>query len=526
MGNPIERSSHSQQMSQSEIQSLRDFNAELLERIGEFRKRNLDLSKLEEARRASELEIQRLREIENSLRTTLTARERECSNQAKRLEEAAVGIESLQKLLEVQKQTFNQFRDELNRKLAKLTDENWAKDLEADSLRRENVEVKARLEELQRMAERVAELEARVDEKSGEINLREERVSVLTRERNEQEAKSRELEAKVREFETTVSEKDSQIEQAGHLLEGLEREIESIRLELQTEREQGSQRIRQLTQQKEQALHELNQYHVQSTHEMSQQHEQALRSLSQHHEQALRAVHHQHAQQIEVFRVRETQMQNETASVRAELANLEKRHKDACDGSLQLRGSMEALKKQHMVEIQHLQSEAERHIADLKASLQTDFQKRFEVLLAENHALKQRLETRETKVEADRAELKKWEEQLKYLEQYLRQSKDALKRERSEVLRMAKQFLDELAEARNHPYGEYLELTEFEVAKLQNQLANTSSLSPLRAKLEERLASMLEQSEFQRAALNRARQQIEVRLEAVNVIIKSASPIL
>jgi chromosome segregation ATPase len=526
MGNLTERSHHSQQTSQSEIQSLRDFNAELLERIGEFRKRNLDLSKLEEARRASELEIQRLREIESALRTTLTARERECSNQAKRLEESTEGIQSLQKLLDVQKQTFSQFRDELNRKLAKLTDENWAKDLEAGALRRENGEIKARLEEIEGLGERLQELRNELDEKNAEIERREDRIAVLTRERNEQEARARDLEAKGREFEERITEKESQIGQAGQLLEDLEKEIESTRLELQSERDLGAQRIRQLTQQKEQALHELNQHHIQSTHDMSQQHEQALRSLSQHHEQALRAVHHQHAQQIEVFRVRETQMQNETASVRAELANLEKRHKDACDGALQLRASMESLKRQHMAEIQHLQGEAERHIGELKTTLQADFQKRFEVLLAENHGLKQRLETRETKVEADRAELKKWEEQLKYLEQYLRQSKDALKRERSEVLRMAKQFVDELAEARNHPYGEYLELTEFEVAKLQSQLANTSALSPLRSKLEERLATMLEQSEFQRDALNRAKQQIEGRLDAINSIIKSASPML
>lgn len=99
--------------------SLREFNAELLERIGDFRKRNLELSS-----------------IENNLRLELTeVCKREAAREREITAKFALEIESLKKQLGEARLDHEKLNEEWQRKFARMTDETWSKGLDIAKLK-------------------------------------------------------------------------------------------------------------------------------------------------------------------------------------------------------------------------------------------------------------------------------------------------------------------------------------------------------------------------------------------------------
>lgn len=95
-------------------ESLRQFNAELLERIGDFRKRNLELAS-----------------IENALRQELSqASKREAARERELAAKFQSEIEALKKALSEERIKHEQTSEEWQRKLSRMTDESWSKGLD------------------------------------------------------------------------------------------------------------------------------------------------------------------------------------------------------------------------------------------------------------------------------------------------------------------------------------------------------------------------------------------------------------
>lgn len=135
------RGNRANQSSDSESSSLREFNAELLARIGEFRKKNLELA-------ASE----------NTLRIALAAQEKQQSDLERTLaEKFRKEVDQLSKSLGEIQITSSRSSEEWNRKFAKLSDEKWSLELEVDSLRQTNKEHEKASSELEQELARVRE---------------------------------------------------------------------------------------------------------------------------------------------------------------------------------------------------------------------------------------------------------------------------------------------------------------------------------------------------------------------------------
>ena len=99
--------------------SLRQFNAELLERIGDFRKRNLELAS-----------------IENALRHELTEySKREMAKEREIAGKFSLEIESLKRALNDAQLEKEQVNEEWQRKFARMTDETWSKGLDISKLK-------------------------------------------------------------------------------------------------------------------------------------------------------------------------------------------------------------------------------------------------------------------------------------------------------------------------------------------------------------------------------------------------------
>ena len=167
----------------SEIATLRDFNAKLLERISEFRRRNFELSK-------HEAELQTLRQNEAKMRSAL----------------------------------------------AKITDESWAKDLEIEALKKQT-------NTAQDETERLSALEKKIKEKETELrfasekhmheleSLKETNASLkqqLNRLTSESVRHEQDIET-IRRLETECKNQKKQLEQATNLMADLERELETSR---------------------------------------------------------------------------------------------------------------------------------------------------------------------------------------------------------------------------------------------------------------------------------------------------------
>lgn len=125
----------------SELSTLRDFNAKLLERISEIRRRNFELSKTDELLREKDLALTRAREQENNLRG----------------------------------------------KLAKLTDESWAKDLEiqalVDAKQTENGEIARLTADGHQLQRSISELQNRLAQSEKLITAKEAEIRFISDER-------------------------------------------------------------------------------------------------------------------------------------------------------------------------------------------------------------------------------------------------------------------------------------------------------------------------------------------------------
>jgi chromosome segregation ATPase len=404
-------------------------------------------------------------------------------------------------------------KEELNRRLAKLTDETWAKDLEIENLRRlhaseEAVSMRLKAEmslhqsKLHDAYHRQNELEEELAAKESEFQNYKEETKRLFKEaslshRQEMDTTQRtnaalrlqldevqgalgEKQSELSRREAELAAKGHELDQAGQMLESLELAIEQKNSEIRSAKEQGEQSLR-----------------------------------------ACQDLTHKNAQQAEAFRMRESQLLGDLAKARTEQAKQEKALQEANEMIAELTAAFETEKSQNVMRMRDFEVAAQKGLQDLQARMEGEFQKQFEVVLAENRKFREMLGVRDHQMEIDRNNLKQWQEQLYFFDQHLRQTKDSLKRDRTEILRLAKQLTNELQLARNHAFKEYVQIAENEIARTREQIANTAALSPMKTKLEERLVQLTEQRDSLSAGLEKAQGMIDERIQALGAITKS-----
>lgn len=517
-----------------EVSALRKLNAELREQISELKKRDLERASSDDDRKANELELQRLRRSESSLRAALAERDQERTKEQekfeRRLQETSNALSALQAALAEQQSTHAQSKEALNRKLAKLTDEKWAKDLEIDQLNTQIAAEKGaslRLQEecslhqrkLDESLERQSQLETTLLERENQLRSRQEESEKILRETQEShlhEVESlQETNAALRMQVTQLSTECSDLQAALDMrIEDWGRTEAELKSRLQTLESENSAQAQKIAE-ADQIMRELEEALAGSTAELQRAREEAGHAFQQ--------IHQQHAAQIEGFLGRESQLNAEIARLRVEGSKLEKRLRDSDDLVVELRTTLDTLRNQQASALRSLEVEAERRMTEMQSSLQEDFQRRFDGLLSENRQLRQMLETRETHNESERQSLKQWQEQLSYLDQHLRQFKETVKKEKTDLLRLVRQFINELQMAGTHPFDEYVKLAEIEISKLQTQINNTSNLSPLRPKLEERLTQMAKEKDALQSTLANSKKVREERIDSLVAITKNAN---
>lgn len=417
----------------NEEQSLREFNAELLQRIGDYRKRNLEFSANENALK-NEMAAQSKRFADREREITLKFQKE---------------IDALKKAQADEKILIEQADEDWNRKLAKLSDDSWAKGLEIETLKRAETDFLEKIEDLQSQVTRSLEAES-----NGRA----------------------ELEAMKCDVKTTRAELDSALESEQLLREEMEaNKKEALALQLSLKRQ------------------------IEKAQTDDAETKQNLNQLQG-----------QMAQLTDAFRAREAQLASAYEALRKEYSNL-----DAC-----LREANESIAK-----LQQDQIVSEKAHQDALVAQEQNLRASYEIesanIRTENAKLREMLSVRDTRLDQDRAALTTWREQLGYLDQHLRQMSDNLKKSRAEALKTAKAVAEEVQFALQNPFTDYLEIAQKEAAHLEAQLTNTSSMSPLRQKLEARQSAAQSHRDSIQEILDRSQSGLSEHSKTIQSVLKS-----
>lgn len=535
----------------SELATLRDFNAKLLERISEIRRRNFELSKLEDKARTKDTEISQLREQEQKMRAQLSkltdeswAKDLEIRQLRESFEKDTRAVD--EKREKTNRETIERYQTEIEdlrgtqsrlseqaarttQDLVRAREEIRAKQDEFETLKKDNADAAARLQaeiedEFRRSdqrlnalqvehADRMAQIELeRSAEKKGHTKVQEElqaRIKSLEYFRNEQtnqlaqtssalmdvesrlnatraelDAKHEDLvqerelaiealdaaekravqklqdevdarESRIRLLEKQLAERESMLEEARLAFEESRRSFEASMRDLRTDFDDRYSKLETETQAK---LRSITDAHDTKQRQLTESAHEMVRASEDAAAQALREANERFVQLNEQTKKRETDLNLELCSLRAERASMEKRLAESSEKIVDLRAQLDHHRNESRIEIRNLKNEAEQALnemqARLKAQLQAEFREKFEVVLTENARLQGLLEVEDNSTEVERRELQKRQVQLSVLEQQLRQSAEVFKSDKSRVLNLAKQVASELQNTRVHPISQ------------------------------------------------------------------------
>lgn len=405
-------SERASQVVDAEEQSLRQFNAELLHKIGEYRKKNLELSA-----------------NENELKTKLAQNAKAAGERERELVSNYENeIAQLRKDLEESRQKIQDSQEDWTRRLSKLTDESWAQGLENENLKRIEDDLSSKLEKFQ---------------------------EELTRAHALEESNRTAIETLTAEKQRVVSE----LAEAERKAADIQQAFDKYTIETQTRFEQQSLQV---------------------------------------------------AKMIEQSKEREQQMIAAYEALRLEYANMDRCYTESNQALVKIQGEMRERYKQHETELEELTAYLTNKAAQESAAIRE-----------ENVRLRENLSQRDTRLDQDRQAMETWKDQLTSLDAHLKQFSEKLKRAKGEMIRLTKNVEGEVKFSLTHPFTDYLEMADLEIAQIAQQLTGISSMSPLKAKLEARLQQANAHRNGIKAILDKSGAQLNEHARTIQTLVKS-----
>ncbi len=196
-------------------------------------------------------------------------------------------------------------------------------------------------------------------------------------------------------------------------------------------------------------------------------------------------------------------------ALRGEYSSIEACYHAANETVLQLRSEIHALTARY-----------EQALLQQKDQLRHEHKTQSELIVTENAQLRSMLLARDTKLDADRSAVQALRERLAYLDQHLGQVGERVRRDKVELTKVSKCINEELQFALTHPFTEYLQIAELEVAQLERQLGSSSQMAPHRQKLEARLNQAVSHRDGIKAILNDSQSDLARHAKTVHTIFE------
>lgn len=373
-----------------------------------------------------------------------------------------------------------QKREELTQKIVKITDENWAKDLEIAGLRQQEgllqTELKNQLEQNSRTLREVKqahihELDA-LQETNSALNVQ------LKAFKGEMSAVNSRLIASSRSIEVlsnSISNKDNDIARIKHeseqALAGLRVRHDGEIQQLIKNEVKQSQLLETLQSSANQLKGQLNEVQVRSREELA-------KSFAE----------------FELFKKHITE---HTSRIQAE-------HVEQIEQASQLISAFE-------LERDELRAGQARDTAAIQELSQRDGRLEAEVI-----ELRKQIDTLNERAEADLRNMQNWQNQLTQREQLIAQTSDSISFEKSSLIRLAMKLSAELNMAKStHPLKDYVGVIEAELASLQVKLKQLPNESLDRVKFVDGYKQVLKKREFLNSILAESQKQLEDRARGI-----------
>jgi chromosome segregation ATPase len=492
-------------------------------------------NRLQSAVQEKDQQIAVLKSTETNLKDHLTEISRKCEDTQTRAAESENRISKLEEALLDERGKINEIRAEHNRKLAKISDESWEKDLQIRDFLKNRDDLNQNIERLQQEA--VAQ-ERKTQ--AAEQQLLHLKIELATSQGEIEKLKTQCVyESRIRESDRSLETEILELQNETALLkqELLESQASVQKGRMQTERAVFAARSEM-----EQALTMRN-VKFQEVETQRDNFEREAKRASQS-EQRLKEDLERNAEKA---RQTEAGLRNEITKFQGESSVLSVQLAAAKEQLSEQRLSRSGLERDlgrsteklgvlresillHQGELQESKDSANRQMREMDANLRreiAEIESRNQNAVQELAQAKRTIADRDRKIETlenehdermtefmrVKAELARSSElstQLGIRGNQLRIYSNNLNKEKTDIEKMGKQLVQEIRLlSATHPLKDYLAATEFELSKIELQLKTTPTLSADRIKLEECLLQLIEQRDFLKTVLAGAQKQFE-----------------
>lgn len=450
----------------------------------------------------------------------------------------------------------NKRLDEFARKLAKLTDESWAKDLEIEDLRRQEMAAKRQLQDLLEQKEKslreaqqshlqeiesLQETNIMLNQQIGQLNtersqLKDELAQLIHRMR-EQERNAREKEQQILDTQNQFSEFRSQNERVLKEVESLKADLHQAQQSTHAEKSHVAELQRILEAERRKTVHfekramdldgvvKTLEQKIKDLLQRRDADAQTFRRLEADRNARIRELESQcaeQANQIEQARDVVASFEQALESNKLSLQNVkEAAARGLHEANQQSAQKIETLLKQQASlnqELTRLRAECSSVESSLvEANEATEAARaNCDRLSSENESLRLTLQSRDEELGSEYEKIQARRSELDLHEQKICQMSEAVRKEKSDLFRLAKQLANEMQMARaTHPFKDHLGVTDLELSKIQSQLKGATIAPQDRAKLEESLAKLFKKREFLNSVLTSSQKHLEERSFAI-----------
>jgi chromosome segregation ATPase len=457
------------------------------------------------------------------LRDDLFLKSHECARLAARCEALEAELVKANDEANRIRSDANTYKHEANRTLSKMSDEIWEKDLELSRLRKIETQFESAVS-----AERgrVSELEARSQSQQSEITKL---GDLLNDERSLAEREIKEL--KVR----------------------LEESVDRYTTETRKLTDERDRRVTEVADLSNQLL-ALKETHAMTLKQLSDQ-EKLLDRVAQEKKYEIEKAQLslQHAREMFERQVFEAtvKLERELEAVSADKRRLEEKVKDLTEISLSGRQSEIQWREERRAmetEVERLQSmlktieserqeeeaasrrireEWERRVSQLEGDLSKNQSRRSvdqeEIgrLTTSETQLRRELSTLKERLAAQEPQVQRGLDRILSRERQLEAFINRINRDRAELRSVVREVLVEMDGAMStHPLRDYLNLTEFELSKIETQLKATPEILPERQALEATMRSLVEQRDFLKQTIESSRSSFSAREKALRGVLE------
>jgi chromosome segregation ATPase len=376
-------------------------------------------------------------------------------------------------------------------------------------------------------ASHVEGVRRQLTEKDQEVKAVQQRVQALTLSVQGLEQSKSELESRIQAQVLELKNSRDREQRMTLVLDGIRQEFSQERRELKADLYACKQIHREMEQEAMNLKSQL--------HEVRSQAEQSGRRWQTEKETLVERHSHREKELMQTQQNRQQDLENQIASfqnqLKAALAEMEARRSQWLEEKNALSQHAVSLEQELKATTAEFTETRQRYQRDLDSQCERFAQvetqlaqqlRKTDSAETECRQLRERLETQSKQMKEENARVTELIQKISMREQFLTGYVDSVEKQRREIVRCVTALAGEIESAQAlHPLNDYLNLTEFELQKIEAQLKMTPTVSSERPQLEACFVKLLEQRNFLTTAIQQSLHQAQAKAAHIRGLMNS-----